>query len=324
MHIYRRRMFMVAFVPLLAMFSRSATAQTGVDLLVKTWGEGAAVETTSDGLLEANTHSKDDDESIRLSSYHFLGRWRIFPDDDATPRLGYDVQYFDLDTHDPVLPRHLYNGNVGFAQPIGIYQKWIIALIGSVGYAGESPLSDPRAVYEQGNVILIRQFSGERKLAVGLNYDGNRTFAPDIPIPGFAYADRYNDFFNYVIGLPYSSITWEPTHGLQIEAGYDMVRTFDAKLAYQLAKHWAVYGEYNDQLTPFHIDNTSPDRRLFLQTHDVEAGLRWNLTPLIRLSLGGGWAFGQEFWTGFDLRGTNPLVHIADAPFAKVRVEIGF
>jgi hypothetical protein len=324
MHIYRCRLVLVCSVIFLAIVARSAQAQTGVDLLVKTWGEGAAVETTSDGMLEAASHSKDDDERIRLSEYHLTGRWRIFPDQDATPRLGYDIQYFDLGTHDPALPRHLFNGTVGFAQPIAVYQKWIVALTGSVGYAGESPLSDPRAVYEQGNIILIRQFSEERKLAVGLNYDGNRVFLPDVPIAGFAYADRYNDFFNYVIGLPYSSITWEPTKGFQIEAGYALLRTFDAKIAYQFSKHWAAYGEYNDQLTPFHIDNTSPDRRLFLQTHDVEAGIRWNLSPLIRFSVGGGWAFGQEFWTGFDLRGTNPLRHIADAPFGKVRIEIGF
>ena len=44
----------------------------------------------------------------------------------------------------------------------------------------------------------------------------------------------------------------------------------------------------------------------------------------MRLSVSGGWAFGQEFSTGWDSRMNTPLVHVADAPFAKVKLEIAF
>jgi len=320
----RRSLLFVFVVAVFALLPASLRAQVGADLLVKTWGEGAAIETTDSAMLEAQGHSKDDDIAYRLSTYHAEARWRVFPDNDATPRLGTDVQYWDVDTHDPAVPRHLFNGQIGFAQPIAEYQKWFVALTGSVGYAGESPFSDPRAVYETGQIVVGRKFSADKAVIVALDYDGNRNFAPDIPIPGFAYADRINDQFTYIFGLPYSSITYEPVHGLQLEAGYLLVRTFEAKVSYQFDKHWAAYTEYNDQLTGFHIDNTSPDRRLFLQTHDIETGIRWTLKPGIRFSVGGGWAFGQEFFTAFDLRGTNPLQHLTDEAFGKVQLEFTY
>jgi hypothetical protein len=323
MHIAQRRCSIVAVLFLLC-FCTMALAQVGPDLLIKSWGEGAAVEGSGSGLLEAATHIKDDNASIRLSSYEAVGRWRINPDSDATPRIGFDLQYLDIETNDPALPRHLWNGQIGFAQPFLAYEKWFFALAGSAGYAGNSPFSDSNAVYGRATLIAGRKFTTDRALVFGLDYDGNRTYAPDIPIPGFAFTDRYNEFFNYVLGFPYSSITWEPIHGFQIEAGYEFTHTFDAKVAYQLSKNWAVFGAYTDQLTPYHIDNTNPDRRLFFQTHDVEAGVRWNLTQLIRISLSGGWAFGQEFSSGWDARGLNPLRHVADAPFGKLQAELAF
>lgn len=156
--------------------------------------------------------------------------------------------------------------------------------------------------------------SAKIALLIALNYDGNRTFFPDTPIPGFAYANRFNDYLTYVVGVPYSSITFEPVKGFQLEAGYTLIDTLEAKLAYQFTKHWAIFGQYTDQLSPFHIDNTNPDRRLFFHTHELEAGMRWNPTQLIRFSVSAGWAFGQEFSTGFDTRSLNPVRHITNAP----------
>jgi hypothetical protein len=304
--------------------SARATAQTGPDLLVKPWDEGQRVQTSTDGLLNAQGHTREGDTGIRLSTYHALGRWRVFPDSRATPRIGYDVQYWDLESTDPALPRNLWDMTVGFAQPVAEMNGWFAAITGAIGYAGNAPFSDSHAVYGAANAIVGREFSKERALLIALNYNGNRTFFPDVPIPGFAYADRANDYFTYVIGLPYSSITYEPVKGFQVEGGYTLIDTLEAKIAYQFTEHWAVFGEYLDQLSPFHIDGTKADRRLFFHTHEAEIGVRYNPTKHIRLSVSGGWSFGQEFSRGFDDRSLEPVRHLSDTPFARLRFELGF
>jgi hypothetical protein len=300
-------------------------AQTDPTLLVKPWQTGQAFDASVDAVIESSAPSRENHQnSIGLSSYQSTGRWRVLPDQKATPRLGYDVTYFNIAGGDPALPHHLWEGTVGFAQPVAEINNWFVVLNGAVGYAGESPFSDPHAVFFTGNVIVGREFSKDRALVVALNYDGNRTFLPDVPIPGFAFADRYNEHLTYVIGLPLNSITYEPVSGLQVDVGWELLETFSGRVGWEFKKHYLVYTSYTDRLTPFHLSNLPEDRRLFLQEHRAEVGFRWNPTELIRLSVGGGWAFGQEFSTGFDLRGTNPVRHLRDGPYGKVLLEIGF
>lgn len=322
MHIRRAAASIV--VVLFTTFSSVALAQTGPDLLVKPWDPGQAVYTTSDAMLSAAGHTKETSSTIRMSSYHALGRWRVFPDSRATPRLGYDVQYWDVASNDPALPNHLWDASVGFAQPVAEVRGWFAAVTGAIGYAGNTPFSDQHAIYPAANIIVGREFSEDRALLIALNYNGNRTFLPDCPFPGFAYADRANEFLTYVIGVPYSSITFEPTKGFQLQAGYTLISTLEGKLAYQFTRHWAVFGQYTDQLSPFHIDKENKLRRLFYRTHEVEVGIRWNPTKLIRLSVGGGWAFGREFSRGFDSRNLDPVRHLSDSAFARVQFELGF
>jgi hypothetical protein len=63
---------------------------------------------------------------------------------------------------------------------------------------------------------------------------------------------------------------------------------------------------------------------LFLEEHRLEAGFRYNPTPLIKASIGGGWAFGQEFSTGYQWYDGKPLRHLRDGPFIEALLEIGF
>lgn len=322
---FARLLFFVVLLPALAILVRTSHAQTTPDLLVKPWEDGQAIDTSSEGTFEAAGHTTETDQTTRLSEIHEFGRWRILPDNPATPRIGYDMLYYDVESHDPILPKHLFDTSIGFAQPIHEFtNKWFAVVTGAVGYAGNSLFDDPHAVYAKGDIIVGRQWGPNHAILVALDYDGNRTLLPDTPIPGIAFTNRYNPQLSYVIGFPYSSITYQPTDSLQLEAGYTLLNTFEAKLRYEFIKHLSVFGNYSDRLTPFHLDTLPADRRLFLQTHQVEIGLRWSPTNMIAVSVGGGWAFGQEISRGFDDRNLTPLRHISDAPFGRVLVEIGF
>ena len=135
-------------------------------------------------------HPRDAGKYIQFNEYQTYGRWRIAPDAEATPRLGYDVLYYDFNTSDRAIPNHLWNTSIGFAQPVARFGKYFAVVTGAVGYAGDKPYSDSDAIYGTANVIIGRQFSGNKALLFDLNYDGNRTFLPDVPIPAVEYRDR--------------------------------------------------------------------------------------------------------------------------------------
>ncbi len=298
-------------------------AQTGPDLLVRPWATDQAVDASADSLFESSSHT-DGGDSVQMDFYHGLGRWRLIPDSDASPILGFDALEYTTNTKNPALPGRLLDLSVGFAQPIADVEHWFVALTGAVGYAGDRPLNDGKAVYTSDNIIVGRKYSEDKAFILALNYNGNRTFLPDCPIPGFAFADRFNSRCTYVLGLPYSSVEVMPATGLQVDFNYDLLETFGINVAYGFTKHFALFGQYLDQYNPFHIYGTQTDRRLFFESHQAGLGVRWSPTKLIHISLSGGWAFGQEFTEGWDSRNYTVIRHIDDAPYAKVRVEIGF
>ena len=308
----------------LALLTPTARGQTGPDLLVSPWQVGQAVDTNTDAVFRAATHG-DAGKYIEFDTYHTYGRWRVLPDQEASPRLGYDVLYYNFNTTDRSIPCHLWDTSVGFAQPVARFGKYFAVVTTAIGYAGDKPYSDRDAVYFTANVIVGRQFSDNKALLFDLNYDGNRTFLPDVPIPAVEYRDKVNDYFDYTIGLPLNSLTYRPLSGLQIDFGWELVETFSARVGYAPARPYEFYGEYVDRLTGFHqsaVEN--PDSRLFLQERRAGVGFGFKPTRLIRLSVAGGWAFGQELYRGFDVRDYTVVRHLADGPYGQVQLQIGF
>ncbi len=192
--------------------------QTGPSLLVNPWATGQAVDTSTDA-VDPRGRADRRGQYTQINSYHSEGRWRVLPDSDASPRIGYDVLDYNINTNDRSLPNNLWDTSVGFAQPVARLGKYFAVVTGSVGYAGNKPFSDADAYYGTANLLIGRQFSDDKALIFDLNYDGNRTFLPDVPIPAVEYKDRVNEYFTYTIGAPINSVTYTPLRGLQVEAG---------------------------------------------------------------------------------------------------------
>ena len=297
--------------------------QTGPTLLVNPWATGQAIDTSTDAVIRAAERT-DSGRYTQINSFHSEGRWRVLPDSDASPRLGYDVLDYNIRTSDRSLPNNLWDTSVGFAQPVARLGKYFAVVTGAVGYAGNKPFSDHDAYYFTGNVLVGRQFSDDKALIFDLNYDGNRTFLPDVPIPAVEYKDRVNEYLSYTIGAPINSITYTPLTGLQVEGGWSLVETFSGRVGYTFSKGLDVYGEYVDRLTGFHLSaDQDPDSRLFFQERRAGVGIGWKPTRLIQVSVLGGWAFKEELYRGFDVRDYTVVRHLADGPYGQVQLNIG-
>ena len=312
----------VAFAGLFLAASASR-AQTGPSLLVNPWATGQAIDTSSDAIIRAATHT-DSGKYAQVNDYESHGRWRILPDADASPRIGYDVLDYDIHSSDRSLPEHLWNTSVGFAQPVARLGNYFAVVTAAAGYAGDKPFSDGDAYYATANLLIGRQFSEDKALIFDLNYDGNRTFLPDVPIPALEYKDRVNEYLSYTVGAPINQLTYTPLTGVQIDAGWSLVTTFSGRVGYRFAKPFEIYGEYVDRLTAFHISaNQNSDSRQFFQERRAGAGINWTPTRLIKIGVLGGWAFNEEIYQGFDVRKYNVVRHLADGAYGQVQIDIG-
>ena len=321
-----RRRWPLALVALaIVCFCSAARAQTGPRLLLKPFPKEQAIDAHGDALLLDQGHVKESDEDFRLSFYESQGRWRVLPGNLISPRIGWDVKYLDLETSHPGLPEQLTDQSLGVAMPVAKFGDWIVGTSLGVGYAGDSPFSDGDAWYGKASVAVFKLFNESDALIFVLDYDGNRTILPDTPLPGVAYTKRMAKDLFFIVGLPVTSIEWRPDDRLRVEFVYTMVDSFDASVGYEFTRGWTAYGGFESRKEAFHIDSLPANYdRLLFQHRRAELGLRWEPRKDNWLNLAVGYAFGQEFSSGFDSRDTDEVADVSDEPYLRVGLHLQF
>ena len=325
------RIFPLAALLAALLVCASAQAETGPALLLKPFPKERFIDASGGGFLMLDAgHVKQADESARLSFFESTGRVRVIPGSLISPRIGWDIQYIDLDLGSGAvgdLPAQLTDQSVGIAFPIAKIDEWVMGLSLGLGYAGASPYGESGSWYGKGTFIMFRQFGEEDALIFVLDYDRNRSYLPDVPMPGFAYTKRIDPTVFFVIGAPLTSITWTPVPKLKVELGYILVETFDAAIGYEVTPHVSLFGNLEYRSTGFFLDQLDDTDRLFFQQRRAEIGVRW--APLkkhetLGLTAAVGYAWGQEFSEGFDSRGSRSVAKFSDEPYFRVGVEVKF
>jgi hypothetical protein len=302
-----------------------ARAQTGPDLLLKTWDKDERVEASVNGMFLENGHTKQEDADFRLSIYETEGRFRLIPGELASPRIGYEFSYFELHSNTRRLPDQLVNQSLAVAVPVGVYDKWLFGLSLGLGYAGEAPFGDGDAWYGRGTFVAFRELDKSSAIAFVLDYDGNRTILPDVPLPGFAYLKQLDPNVKVTVGLPVSSIEWKPIEHLELNLEYLLPYDVSARVGYEFAPGLTAYGLLGQRRDAWHWDALKNNNdRLFFQQQRAELGLTWKPCPNAGLTAAVGYAWGGEFTKGFDTRDDDLVTKISDGPYARLELSIHF
>jgi len=141
---------------------------------------------------------------------------------------------------------------------------------------------------------------------------------------GFAYRVQEREDLIYVVGLPLSSVTWKPNDQFELEVTYSIPDTFEARASYEIVKNWKAYAALENVDESFHLDDAPEDRQLFFKQRRVEAGVQFQPTESIQFQLGVGYAFSQEFTTGWDVRDDDLVRKVSDEPYVRLAAEIRF
>ena len=315
-----------AFLLATLLLASGALAQTGPGLLIRPMPEGKFIETLTWATVLADGETDNDDNDFQLSLYETYGRITERPEQ-FIPRIGYELKYYDLDTTEPLLPGRLVDGSVAAGFKLPEIQGFVGGLTVGVGYAGDTPFADANAWYGKSTVIFGKKLNEREELAFALDYDGNRSFMPDVPLPGVFYRRRVYDTTLLALGFPFTSLEWTPNDKFRADVIYYFPERFDLRLSYAFTKGWSVFGLLEQRTDSFHLDELdagdSHDRLIFTQKR-AEAGLRWQPSKDVSVSVAGGYAFGQEFNVGFDSRDMDELAEPSDEPYVRAGVEARF
>jgi hypothetical protein len=328
----RRGRAILLFLPALVLvLASTAPAQTGSELALKPFEAKLALDGSGDVFAYDRGRDNKSGESLRLFIVESDGRFRLKPGDVASPRFGYDFTYINVDTHVPGIPRQLFDQSIGIATPIGIYENWIFGVSLGIGYAGPTPFGDGDAWYGLASIAVFKKFNEKTALAVGIDYNGNRTYAPDIPLPGFAYIAQLSPELELTVGLPITAINWQPMERVRVQVSYELVDNIEARVGYEFVKGVEAFLLLARRSEGFFIDGlSSGNERLLFEQRRAELGLTWRTRDSgvgeqdLEFTAAIGYAWSGEFSTGFDQRDSDLLADVTDEPYVRLGLQLRF
>jgi hypothetical protein len=310
----------------LLFFASAVFGQSGPTLLIKPWPKEQFIESSADALFFLDSTIKENGNRYNLDAYESIGRIRLLPGNIASPRVGYEVTYLDINSNDRRLPRHLSDQSIAAGFAFAKFEGWIAGATLGVGYAGDTPFGDGEAWYGKADVIFGKELNKNSTLTIGVDYDGNRTFMQDIPLPGIEYAFKLPERdLQLVVGAPVNALIWDGMDKVKVEVTYTMLDRFDARVSYQFAPHISVFGRLESREMAFILDELEDrNNRLIFHQRRGELGVFWTPYKFLNILIAGGYSFDQEYRVGFDTRNDSSLARIDDMPYGRIGIELRF
>lgn len=197
---------------------------------------------------------------------------------------------------------------------------WEIWLQVGAGIANDNHFGNDKAYYGIGGVGLIMPRNDKGRFRVGLHFDGNRLFFPDVPLPYFVWQHEVRQDFHYEIGIPRTRFWFRPHEHLETEFVWSNIVEIRADAtAWILPGVLGIDATYQQRWTGGVIDDGGHSR-LFYRLRCVQAGPRW-VTKWFELTAGVGYAFDQAFRAGYDLTDVSTVAHLSDQPYVFISLS---
>lgn len=308
--------------------THSVLAQSGPGMMLVPWAGDQQAQVNGDAFFtptEANITGAD----VDLSIFESTGRFRLDPDASYNPTIGYEFVQYEIGSSDAVLPDDLTDVSIAFGGSLGDIElgdtlgEWQAGYTLGLGYAGVTPFNDGEAWYGKGDLFAVKAIDRDTRLLIGLNYDGNRVFLPDVPLPAVTYFSRLNETTTYAIGLPFSRLTWKPDEFWTVDVRSALFFSFNGSVSYQASKDLKLFAAYVRRSDAFTLPNRD-NRRLLFSQERLELGLSYNLCENASLTIAGGYAFGQEFDVGYDSRDPTGLRDLDDSGYIRGGIQLRF
>ncbi|MEM9021588.1 MAG: hypothetical protein AAGC44_13580 [Planctomycetota bacterium] len=313
-----------------ALLAVPALAQTNPGLMLVPWAPETNVQLSGSAFVQ-DTESSQTGLDADFAIFDAAGRFRLDGDSSLDPTLGFDYTHLEIDTADAALPEHLVDVSLAFGgrlneidlgETLGGTWQWGYTL--GFGYAGTAPFADGDAWYGLGSIYGVLPFDRDARLVVALEYDGNRVFLPDVPLPAITYFDRLNEEVTYGLGFPFSNLTWTPNDRWTLRITSFVFVSAEAKVTYRATDDLELFAAYDSRSEAFQLANDNGSRRLIFEQQRLEAGVNYKLGGRWELTAAGGYAFDQEFDRGYDIRETTSIRDLDDGGYFRLGINLRF
>ena len=299
----------------------TATAQTGPSILIRPWQEEVKYAETTDRITYVpNGHVKETDGDFDVFSTESQGRIRFDPEN-PDPRfvLGYQADIHDFGTDDARIPEVINVVAISGGVQLGeIAEDWRVSAILGAGTANDGHWNDDNSFFGRAAVNVQYIVDETSQWNFGMDYNGNRTVFPDLPLPYVYYYSRPDPKFGYTVGFPFMSIDWLPQDQVRLEATWALPISLTGRLSYYFTEDLRVYGEYSRSTQRFHRKRDSDTRYTFYEGQQAIGAVEW-ANPYGVLTVGGGYAFEREFGRGWDSRDIDVFAEVSDEPFMFIQ-----
>jgi len=308
----------------LGLASAPAFSQTDIGMMNPTeWREGLWGQTVDKIILESKADVSDGGKA-EMFYWDSVGKFRFDKDHpDQSSAIGYRYYAVGFNHESPVVPKQLQKIELAGGLHLGKVGDGELSTVIGMGYQGDKPFANPGgSLTEIAHLIWTKRLSDNETLQFTADYYSGGSFLPDIPLPGFAYSRRC-DNITFTVGYPRDLVAWKITDRLTLLGQYMVPFSAEAYLDYRLADHWSIFANAAKFYEAFNLNHNQSSNRYFQDMNRIEGGIHyfkhdfWHGQELdIALILG--YAFDQDFHTGFDARSTHQVASFSDEPYIGI------
>lgn len=230
------------------------------------------------------------------------GRWR---------RLGFKDSDARLANYDDV------EGGLTYRRHYGERKFWSL----STSYGSSSDQAFKSADVSILNVTGLVKFN-ERWFGA-VNYSNNRTFANNVPLPGFFYIHTMTQNKILIFGLPFAFI--KVPLGDQFSFNYLGILPWrhNLKIAYEASSIKPYFFIEHAPQSFIPSERQKDEDRFIWAKRDIGLGLSGNYNKLINWDLAGGYSFAQEFYIAenFNDKNKSGIIRPDNAAFITLALK---
>jgi hypothetical protein len=321
-------MYMIRIIVFLAVFLAlagvQAFAQTDPSLTQRKWGEQEHIADTFDEpIFIYGGHVKGvANENIDTLYYDSYGRIKI-QKEKSVPDVyfGYRILSVGIDSSINALPTGMNDFSIVGAWRVGdLNEDMSLSVMAGAGQANDNHFDNNHAYYAIGAATFTNKIDATSRIHWGIGFEGNRNLFPDVPLPYVAYETEINDQLTLLVGTPRSKIVWKPHERWTLEAKYFFPVDAGASVTFDISEQWKLFGLYDQTFSGAFL-NDQGDTRIFYQLRRAQAGVRFIKGDFLDVSGGLGWAFDQDYRTGFDIRNTGSIATPSDNVLFFIRLQ---
>jgi hypothetical protein len=308
----------VLLIPVFALaIPMTVEAQVDESLVTRRWKTDTFwAETYDKPLLTSKGVLEETGESIRFFHWDSEGRIKFDRKELNPPAwIGYRAKTITISSEADLLDHTFSDVALAVAVDLGsLGENWSFTASAGIGTANDGRWDNRDALFP----VATLEFTHNRRGAspswhLGLSLDGNRPLFQSVPLPYAMIEAKIDDKLDLLLGFPKTEVVLRPFAPMIFTVQWAFPSQASARLEADLGAGFSVFGEAARRIDAFHLRHEERTR-IFYTQNTAELGFRW-AGSWIDVSLSVGYAFGQRFFTGDDLRDRTRVTSVEDLPF---------